>query len=83
MQGPAFHKFLNVPRADVTQTGLQAALLCTLMFQPASKRIYHELQNVSSHVKERGEVQTEMLFSESNRYCCSAIVFLKARQVAA
>ncbi len=46
MQGPALHKLLNVPRADVTQTGLQAALLCPLMLQPASQGIYREgLQN--------------------------------------
>lgn len=46
MQGPALHELLNVPRADVTQTGLQAALLCPLMLQPASQGIYQdELQN--------------------------------------
>ena len=42
MQGPALHQLLDVPRTDVTQTGLKAALLCPLMLQPASQGIYRE-----------------------------------------
>lgn len=49
MQGPALHQLLNVPRTDVTQTGLQAALLCPLELQTASQGIYQEqLQNYNN-----------------------------------
>lgn len=39
MQSPALHQLLDVPRADVTQTRLQAALLRALVLQPASQRV--------------------------------------------
>jgi len=42
MHGPALHELLNVPRADVAQTGLQAALLRPLMLQSTSQGIYQE-----------------------------------------
>lgn len=46
MQSPALHQLLYVSRADVTQAGLKAALLCALMLQPVPKNIYKgKLQN--------------------------------------
>lgn len=38
--GPALHQFLNVPRADVAQAGLQAALFRPFILQPASQGVW-------------------------------------------
>ena len=67
MQGPALHQLLHVPRADVTQTGLQAALLRPLLLQPASQRIYRELYNQTMLKKEpKADMRAERMSEGRN-----------------
>lgn len=59
MQGPALHQLLDIPRADVTETGLQTALLCPLTLQSASQGIYQEHDIMKAEIRSAAEHRKE------------------------